>query len=112
MVATISLEDLKTKLKDIFCAENKTDRKYAEVWLSDVDFGGFYQSDKFVVNVKAEHQIVSCNEEIKYIVTHLFKQLSREERTFIWRVDVYNSDEQIHCQSQDILVYSTLDACF
>jgi len=111
MVTTISIEDFKKKLKDIFCAENKVNQKYAEIWLSDVDFGGLYQSDKFVVNVKARHQIASCNEEIKHIVTNLFKQLSKEELSFIWRVDVYNADEQIHCQIEDIIVYSTLDAC-
>ena len=111
MVTTISIDELKNKLKDIFCIENKANRKYAEIWLSDVDFGGLYQTDKFVVNVKAEHQIVSCNEEIKYIFTNLFKQLSKDELSFIWRVDVYNSDEQIHCQSDDILIYTTVDAC-
>nr|MBA2406658.1 hypothetical protein [Chitinophagales bacterium] len=76
MVETISLEDLAKKLKNLFCAENKANRKYSEVWLSDVDFGGLYETDKVVVNVKAEHEIESCNEEIKYIVTVLFKQLS------------------------------------
>ena len=111
MVETISVIDLKQKLKDIFCSENKSENKYSEIWLSDVDFGGLYQSDKFVVNVKAEHQIASCNEEIKHIVTNLFKQLSKEELSFVWRVDVYNSDEQIHCQSEDILVYTVADDC-
>ncbi len=113
MVTAISIEDLKKKLKDIFCAENKANKKYAEVWLSDVDFGGLYQSDKFVVNinVKADYQIQSSNEEIKHVITNLFKQLSKNELPYIWRVDVYNSDEQIHCQSEDILVYTILDAC-
>jgi hypothetical protein len=111
MVTTISIDDFKKKLKDIFGIENKANRKYSEVWLSDVDFGGLYQSDKFVVNVKAEHQIASCNEEIKHIVTNLFRQLSQDELSFIWRVDVYNSNEQIHCQSEDILIYTTVDAC-
>lgn len=111
MVATISISDLKKKLKDVFCAENKNARRYSEVWLSEVDFGGLYHSDKFVVNVKAEHQIDSCNEEIKYIFATLFKQLSQEDLSLIWRVDVYNSDEQIHCQSEDVLVYTSLDNC-
>jgi len=111
MVVTISIEDLRKKLKDIFCKENKGTNKYSTVWLSDADFGGLYQSDKFVVNVKAEHEIDSCNEEIKYIITNLFKQLSKEELSAIWRVDVYNSFEEIHCQSDDILVYTDADAC-
>lgn len=111
MVETISVEAVAKKLKDIFCAENKASKKYSEIWLSEVDFGGLYQTDKVVVNVKAEHEIDSCNEEIKYIVTVLFKQLSKEELSLIWRVDVYNSFEEIHCQSDDLLVYTAMDAC-
>lgn len=111
MVNTISIEALQKKLKDIFCKENKTSDKYSQVWLSDVDFGGLYQSDKFVVNVKAEHEILSCNEEIKYIVKVLFKQLSQQELSMIWRVNVYNSFEEIHCKSDDILVYTAEDIC-
>lgn len=111
MVATISIEDLAKKLKDIFCIENKTNRKYSEVWLSDVDFGGLYQTDKVVVNVKAEHNIDSCNEEIKYIINVLFKQLSQEEMSLIWRVDVYNASEEFHCQTEDVMVYTEIDVC-
>lgn len=111
MVTDLSLDNLKKKLKDIFCEENKATRKYAEIWLSDVDFGGLYHSEKFVVNVKAEHHIESCNQEIKHIYTNLFKQLTQDELSFIWRVDVHNPAEQIHCQSEDILVYELLDTC-
>lgn len=111
MVETISIEVLAKRLKDIFCAENKTSKKYSEIWFSDVDFGGLYQTDKVVVNVKAEHEIDSCNEEIKFIVTVLFKQLSKEELSLIWRVDVYNSYEEMHCQSDDFLIYTALDTC-
>lgn len=111
MVNTLPIEGLKKKLKDIFCNENKISNKYSQVWLSDVDFGGLYQSDKFVVNVKAEHEMLSCNEEIKYIVTVLFKQLSKQELSVIWRVEVYNSFEELYCQSEDILVYTTEDTC-
>lgn len=111
MVVEVSVEGLRKKLRDIFCIENKATNKYSEVWLSEADFGGLYQSDKFVVNVKAEHEIDSCNEEIKYIVTVLFKQLSKKELSAIWRVNVYNSFEEIHCQSDDILVYTVSDAC-
>ena len=111
MVVAISIEDLKKKLNDIFCKENRGKNKYSKVWLSEADFGGLYQSDKFIVNVKAEQEIDSCNEEIKYIVTNLFKQLSKEELSSIWRVEVYNSFEEIHCQSDDILVYTDVDAC-
>lgn len=111
MASKLSIEELKSKLKNLFCEENKTSHKYSEVWLSDVDFGGLYQTDKVVVNVKAEHEILSCNNEIKYIVAHLFGQLPVEERSMIWRVKVYNASEQMHCESDDILVYTEADAC-
>jgi hypothetical protein len=112
MAEVVSIENLKIKLKDIFCQENKGTRKYSEVWLSEVDFGGLYQNNKYVVNVKAEHDIDSCNNEIKHIVSDLFKTLSKEETEFIWKVDVYNSNEQIHCQSiDDIIVYKLSEAC-
>ncbi len=111
MVEKLSIEDLKKKLKDVFCAENRTANKYSAVWLTNADFGGLYESSKFIVHIKAEHEIDSCNEEIKYIITVLFKQLSKEELSAIWRVDVYNSFEEMHCQSEDILVYTEADAC-
>ena len=107
----VTVEDLAKKLKNVFCIENRTNKKYSEVWLSDVDFGGLYQNEKVVVNVKAEHKIISCNEEIKYIFTNLFKQLSKEELGLIWRVDVYNSFEEIHCQSDELLVFTPEESC-
>lgn len=113
MVATtlITIEDLAKKLKDVFCTENKTKSKYSEVWLSDADLGGLYQNDKVVVNVKALHNIESCNEEIKYIATKLFKQLTKQELGLIWRVQVYNAFEQIHCMSDELLVYTPEESC-
>ncbi|MBC7425010.1 MAG: hypothetical protein H7321_00630 [Bacteroidia bacterium] len=111
MVKEISINELKKKLRDIFCSENKANKKYSEVWLSDADFGGLYQSHKYIVNVKAEHLISSCNDEIKYIITNLFKGLSTEELEFVWRVVVFNSNEQVHCESVDILIYSEEVSC-
>ncbi len=109
MVNTIPTEDIKNKLKTIFSNENKPSYKYMQVWLSEVDFGGLYQTDKFVVNVKMKYEIGSYNEEIKYIATNLFKQLSIEERSLIWRVNVYNSSEETYLQYDDIIVYSEND---
>jgi hypothetical protein len=102
-----TIEILKGRLKDIFCNE----KKYSEVWLSDIDFGGLYQSDKFVVNVKVEHEIDSCNDEIKNISNILYGKLSKDEFSMIWRIVVYNAFEEIHCESEDILVYSEEESC-
>ncbi len=64
-----------------------------------------------MVNVKAEHEVDSCNDEIKYIMSRLFANLTKDELSFIWRVDVYNSFELIHCQSDELLVYTVEDTC-
>lgn len=111
MVATISINDLAKRLKHLFCAENRANKKYSEVWLTNVDFGGLYDFDKYVVNVRAGHEIESCNQEIKYIFTDLFKQLTKDELAQIWRVEVYNSFEQMHCQSEDLPIFSLKEAC-
>ncbi len=52
------------------------------------------------------YPIPSCNQEIKYVVANLFEHLDEEERYFIWRVNVYDHNVDIHCQSEDILVYN------
>jgi hypothetical protein len=99
------------KLNSLFCALNKGDRKYTEVWLSDVDFGGWYHSDKYVIlHVKAEHVIGRCFAEIKNIVQILHKNLS-EEFQYIWRVAVYDASENIHCEGEEIIVYDEATAC-
>jgi hypothetical protein len=111
MVATISIEDLRLKLNHIFCVENKLNKKYSKVWLSEADFGGVYHSDKHIINVKAEHYINSCNNEIKHISSILFQNLQEDERSMIWRIVVYNSNEEIQCFSEDILVYDISTSC-
>jgi hypothetical protein len=98
-------------LNTIFCQTNQKDKKYSEVWLSDVDFGGMYNNGKFVLNVKAEHQIDNCNEEIFSIIRLLSEQAPKELEN-IWRVVVYNPDDSWHCYSdEDVLVYTQSDAC-
>lgn len=98
------------KLNEIFCNLNRKEKKYSEVWLTDVDFGGLYYSGQYVLNIKAEHQINSCSDEIKDIIELLDEQ-AKEELKYIWRVDVYNANEEIHCQSQDGLIYNDSVAC-
>lgn len=103
-------KEIISKLNAIFCATNKSKRRYSEVWLSEVDFGGLYYSDKHVLNVKAEHTIDSCNDEIKTIIKMLNDKAS-EELQQIWRVVVYNADNQIHCASGELMVYHKANAC-
>lgn len=98
------------KLNSIFCEINRNNKKYSCVWLTEVDFGGLYQNDKYVLNVKAEHQIDSCNAEI-FTIIKLLDEKAKEELQNIWRVDVYNANEEIHCWSEELLVFDESDAC-
>ncbi len=98
------------KLNEIFCEYNRSEKKYSEVWLSDVDFGGLYNSGQYVLNIKAEHNIQSCSDEIKYIISMLDEK-AKEELKYIWRVVVYNAYEQVHCHSVEALIYNDTIAC-
>ena len=98
------------KLNSLFCTLHKEGKKYTEVWLSDVDFGDLYQSDKYILNVKAEHVIDSCNDEIKEILRILDKSV-KEELQYIWRVAVYDASESIHCVGEELAVYNEATSC-
>jgi hypothetical protein len=101
---------IKTKLNSIFCDLNKKDKKYEEVWLSDVDFGALYHSDKYVLNVKAVHFIDSCKNEIDFIL-ELLEEKAKEELESIWQVNIYDTNDQIHCATDEILIYSEETSC-
>lgn len=108
MDANENLDKLVKSLQDLFCNENHTEKKYEEVWLSDVDFDGLYHSDKFVLNVKALHQIDDCFEEIEYLTKQIFEKIDIKFRSLIWRIVVYNANEEVHCSTDEdeIEVYS------
>ncbi|MEO6453442.1 MAG: hypothetical protein ABIN97_05185 [Ginsengibacter sp.] len=105
-------KSLIANLHSVFCEFNREKKKYSEIWLTEADFGGLYNSGKYVLNLKAEHDyyIDSCGHEIEEILT-LLDQKAKEELQFIWSVDIYDSDEEIHCQSMDTLVYEDQKAC-
>jgi len=111
MVKTEFIEAFKNKLKDIFCKENQGARRYSEIWLSKADFGGLYNSDKYLLNVKASHNLKNCNEEIEHVVDVLYSSLSPEEIAYIWRIIVYNSNEEPSCLSDDISVLVPEQKC-
>lgn len=99
------------KLKNLFCHLNKEDKKYIEVWLSDVNFGGLYQpADKYVLNVKAEHVLGRCTDEISQIID-ILDEYAKDELQHIWRVAVYDATENIHCVSDDLVVYNEATSC-
>src|SRR5579863_8964352 len=97
-------------LNNVFCDINKAGKKYSEVWLTDVDFGGLYQSDKYVLNVKAEHQIDNCKDEIVEIL-NILDSRAHDELQLIWSVNVYNADDQIQCAEERELIYNEENEC-
>lgn len=111
MAKETDIVEFRNRLHSVFCESNKAEKKYSEVWLSDADFSGLYNSGKFIVNVKAEHEIDSCNDEIKHVVAMLYDKLNKEDISLVWRVVVFNSFEMPHCASDDILVYPLAEAC-
>lgn len=98
------------KLNRVFCDANQKDRKYAEIWLSEVDFGGMYKSGDFVLHVKAQYQLEYCFKEIK-VIFDLLSERAKDELKLIWRLSVYNADEQVQPECGDILVYTLEDVC-
>ena len=96
-------------LNKVFCDTNKERKRYSRVWLTDADFGGLYRSGKYVLNVKAEHEIENCYDEISDILD-LLDKVAKEELRYIFRVVVYNFYEEIHCHSSE-LVYTEENAC-
>src|SRR5215467_9829264 len=105
--------DTKTLIKNLhalFCKENKGDRKYSKVWLSEVETGGLYNTGKYVLNVQAEHEIDNCNDEIRSVIS-LLNEKAKEELQLIQRVDVHHSGNRYYCQSGDLLIFEQEDAC-
>jgi hypothetical protein len=98
------------KLNLLFCELDKGKKRYTEVWLSDVDFGKLYQAEKYILNVKAAHEIDSCNDEIRDILRFLDKN-AHDELQYIWSVSVYDVNEKVHCVGDDILVFNKATAC-
>ena len=100
------VEKFKNKFVSIFAEENKKEKRYNEVWLTVEDFGGLPDSDKFVINVKAEPIVTSKILELKQIGLDLFQQLDKDEIPLYWRVKLYRHDERIRHQADDIIILS------
>lgn len=101
-----------TNLNRVFCDLNKKDKKYTCVWLADEDFGGLYNSGKYVLNVQASHDIGECSSEIKFIIDYL-SAVAKEELKEIVQVSVYDDEMDIHCimDIKDLLVFTEEAAC-
>lgn len=97
-------------LHDVFCVNNVDGKKYVEVWLEEENFDGLYNSGKYVLCLKAQHEIDSCLDETQEILD-LLNEKAKNELEFIWRVIIYDMDENVHCASEDLKVFDEQTAC-
>jgi hypothetical protein len=102
------IDNLVSDLERLFCDLKSDNKRYNSVWLSEVD-SEIYDIEKFILTVKAEHEIESCNEEIIFLTQEIFKKLPKGSRSLIWRIVVINADDEIHCESDDLVVIDNDD---
>ncbi len=103
----VFVEQVKNKIRSFFVEQNKISKRYKEVWLTVEDFGGLVDSDKFVINVKTAYKIESTLAEIKKLGASFFDGLSEEERSLFWNLKIYNSEERVRHNVEDIILFST-----
>jgi len=94
------------ELRDIFSTLNKKEKKYSAVWLSDENFGGLYHSGKYVLNLKANHEINGYKSEISYLLNFLRGKLDSEKLSYIFNMEVFNENEEAHPDKDDIILYT------
>jgi hypothetical protein len=95
----VVIENLKRLFRDV----NKQGEKYVEVWLSPVEFDNGERSSKhFVLNAIVNHKLGETDDELTPLVA-LVKD--REEYRHLWRVYVFDPEDELHCESDEILIY-------
>lgn len=94
------------KLRDIFFNLNKDEKKFSKVWLSDMDFGGLYHSGKYILNLKADHQINSYKTEAGFILDLLNEKLDKEQNSYIFSLKIYYEPEYASPDRDDIILYN------
>ena len=94
------VENLSLLFRDL----DKNDKKYATVWLKQMDFGGLYMSDKFRLNVKA-HQPMDNSGQVISDIVYLLYDHAREEYNEIFDVAVFNPNDPVSFDSNDLVVY-------
>jgi len=94
------------ELRDIFSNLNKKEKRYSKVWLSDEDFGGLYYSNLYKLYLKSEHKIDRYKSEISYFIDLLDKKLGKEKLPSIFTMKVYDENERVSPDRDDIILYS------
>lgn len=93
------------EIKDLFKKLNSPEKIYSKAWLSEIDFGGLYFSDQYILNVKMEKHINRYSIEIRRLFALLQQNLSKECNELIYSVTIHNDDERIWHENRDIILY-------
>lgn len=97
------------RIKEILCVVNTQGQRYDTAWLRlEDDLTG---RERYVVHVKAEHQIDSCAVELRSLTQQFREQLEDELKPMISRFVVYNSNEYAHCMSGDLVLFEDAAIC-
>ena len=93
------------EIKKTFLNFNATEKKYSKIWLTEVDYGGLYYSDKCVLNVQMENHIDIYSYEIDFLVDFLSENLPPEINILIDHVKVYNDTDFVRIGREDIVLF-------
>jgi hypothetical protein len=92
-------------LKNVF-SKNEIRDKYSEVWLSHIDFGGLYHTEKsFVLNVVPKHEIDTTLTEVRHVLNFL-RENAKEEEKQIWVVDIHKPGVDLYYVRNDMIIYA------
>jgi len=81
-------------------------KKYAEVWLTEMDFGGLYRNGTYVLHVRPEPKAESYIQEIHDILSTLDRE-AKDTLPYISTVKIHNNpDERVERHWDDIEVYN------
>lgn len=95
------------KLKEVF--SERGEKKYSQIWLSEIDLGGLYHTDSYILRLKAAYTVKDFfNETLEIIKT--LNEKAKEEAKYISRVSVYDITETAHPESDDIIIYEEASA--
>lgn len=105
----MDIKKLVERIKDILCSINSQHKTYETAWLSlEDDLTG---RERYVLHVKAEHLIPSCYEELKFLTKAFWDRLESSMLSKIARIVVYNSNDEVHCWSEDIVLFEDSAVC-
>lgn len=97
------------RVTQTLCSVNQEGRKYETAWLSfEDDLTG---RERYVLNIKADHTVNSYYEETRSLTELLWRELDSESLRMIARIAVYDSHNDIHSWSEDIVLFKSPAVC-